>query len=192
MKRVAIGLLVVVVLGSVGFTSYRLVRYKKSSSQNKITSKTVERDKSTSTNSTPSIEKKVENSNESLSGSSPNNSPSTSSNSESILFNTSNSGERFDFSSADAFILCYNQLVNDLGSNVTKEDVYSSESKARLIYSSVGNLIISSYQFDNQIKDVIIKGEDKVSKVEGYLDGKAKVKFENGNTVIYDIIYNNH
>lgn len=190
MKRVAIGLIVVAVLGSVGFTSYKLVDYAKSKSQDKIVRENSKTDNSVQTNTTPSDEKEVENSNENPSESTSNNGASSSSDSGNIVFNTTNSSKGLDFTSADAFILSYNNLIENVGSNTTKEDVYSETNRARMTFTSVGNVVIEAYQYDGQIARVVIKGKDKSKDLEGYLGGKAKVKFEDGNTIIYDILYN--
>ncbi|MGV3076419.1 hypothetical protein ACEE21_15175 [Clostridium baratii] len=190
MKKVAIGLIVVAVLGSVGFTSYKLVDFAKSKSQDKIVSKNTETDKSVQTNTTPSVEKEVENSNEISSESTSNNGASSSSDSGNIVFNTTNSSKGLDFTSADAFILSYNNLIENVGSKTTKEDVYSETHRSRMTFTSVGNLLIEAYQYDGQIARIIIKEKDKIEDLEGYLGGKAKVKFEDGNTIIYDILYN--
>lgn len=190
MKKVAIGLILVAVLGSVGYTSYKLVDFAKSKSQDKIVSEKSENDKSVQTNTTPTTEKEVENSNENSSESTPNNGASSTSDSGSIVFNKTNSSKGLDFSSADAFILSYNNLIENVGSDTTKEDIYSSTNRARMTVTSVGNVVIEAYQYDGQIARVLIKGKDKSKDMEGYLGGKAKVKFEDGNTVIYDILYN--
>lgn len=191
MKRFAIGLLVVSLLGAVGYTSYSLVSFAKSKADNEINSQQLESDKTVDTNDTETQEKEVENSKENSSESTLNNSSSTTSDSSRPATIPTNNDQFLDFSSADAFILSYNNLVSDVGSSVTKEDVFSEASKSWLVNATVGNLSIFSYQFDGLIKEIYIQGEDKVSDIEGLLNGKAKVKYENGNTIIYDFSHNN-
>lgn len=190
MKKVAIGLIMAVVLGSVGYTSYKLVNFAKSKSDNKIISEKIENEKTVQSDATPSTEKEVENSNEKPPENTQNNSESSSSDSGNIVFNSTDKSKGLDFSSSDAFILSYNTLIDEVGSDVKKEDMYSSESRARMILSSVGNVVVEAYQFDGQISRVIIKGKDLTKEIEGYLGGNAKVKYEDGNTIIHSIKYN--
>ena len=189
MKRVAIGLIMAVVLGSVGYTSYKLVSFAKSKSDNKIVSEKIESAKPVQSEVAQDSEKEVENSKENSSEIPQNNGESSSSDSENIVFNTSDKSKGLDFSSADAFILSYNNIVENVGSDVSSEDVYSSTNRARMTISKVGNLVVEAYQYDGQIARVIIKGKDKSKDIEGYLGGKAKVKYDGSDTILYDILY---
>lgn len=189
MKKVAIGVTGLLVVGSLGFTAYRLVSSAKSKAENVIINEKIESSKTSNSDIDETTKETVYNSNENSLESTLNNSPSTTSAQGNVLFNYSESDEYLNFSSADAFILSYNSLVDDVGTDISREDVFSTTSKARMVYSKVGNIVVEAYQFDGQINSVIITGKNVVDKVEGYLNGKAEVKFEDGNTVIYNINY---
>ena len=52
--------------------------------------------------------------------------------------------------------------------------------------------LVKRHIFDDSLKEIYIIGEDRVSEISRVLDGKANVKFENGDTVIYNIMYNDN
>lgn len=190
MKRVAIGLVLIMVLGSVGFTSYKLVGFIKAKSDNKINSEKFESDKSASSTGYDTPEKEVYNSNENLSESTSNNSLNTTSDSKRPYVSPTNNNAYLDVSSPEAFILSYNNLVKDIGSSVSKQDIFSSTDRLWLVETTVGNLVISNYQYNGKISSIVIKGENREEEMRGLLKGEAQVKYENGNTFIFD--FNNN
>lgn len=190
MKRVAIGLVLIMVLGSVGFTSYKLVGFIKAKSDNKINSEKFESDKIASSTGDDTSEKEVYNSNENLSESTSNNSLNTTSDSERPYVSPTNNNAYLDVSSPEAFILSYNNLVKDIGSSVSKQDIFSSTDRLWLVETTVGNLVISNYQYNGKISSIVIKGENREEEMRGLLKGEAQVKYENGNTFIFD--FNNN
>lgn len=192
MKKVAIGLTLLAVLGCVGYTSYSLVSFAKSKSEKAISSEKTESAKTAISENVTSTEKEVENSNEISPESTSNNAPSSSSQDGNNLYFPTEKTEMLNFESADAFILSYNALIEDVGGDVTREKEFSDINKAMLSYTYVGNITVVAYDFDGSLKEIIIKDKDVSDEVEKYLDGKAEVKYENGNTIISVLITNGY
>lgn len=192
MKRAVIGFGVVVAVGVVGYMSFSLVKFGKAITSKEISTPKVENAKSPGSEYLESEEKEGEISDENSLDDVPNRGANPTSDDLRPISDSTNNDEYLDFSSADSFILSYNNLINNVGSSVTKQDTFSSASKAWLVNTKVGNLSIFSYQFDDSLKEIYIIGEDRVSEISRVLDGKANVKFENGDTVIYNIMYNDN
>lgn len=192
MKRVVIGFVVVVAAGVVGYMSFSLVKLGKSISSKEINTSKVENVKPPSSEYLDSGEKEGEILNENSLDDVPNRGANPTSDELRPIVDSTNNNEYLDFSSTDSFILSYNNLINDVGSSITRQDTFSSSSKAWLVNTKVGNLSIFSYQFDGSLKEIYIVGEDRVSEISRVLDGKANVKFENGDTIIYNIMYNDN
>lgn len=192
MKRVAIGFVVVVAVGVVGYMSFSLVKLGKSISSKEINTSKVENVKPPSSEYLDSEEKEGEILNENSLDDVPNRGANPTSDELRPIVDSTNNNEYLDFSSTDSFILSYNNLINDVGSSITRQDTFSSSSKVWLVNTKVGNLSIFSYQFDGSLKEIYIVGEDRVSEISRVLDGKANVKFENGDTIIYNIMYNDN
>lgn len=188
MKRVAIGLIITAVVACVGYTSYSLVRFAKEKAQDKIVSEKVESSETGNSKDTQSTGKEVENSKENSSESTPNNVPSTPSPEDYSSIEYEKEYElpegEFDFSSPDAFFLSYNTLVDKIGTDVTKKSIRSEYYKAAMTISSVGDVEVWSYQHDNSIRIIYIKGKDVTEEVRRHINGTAKVSYENGNTII--------
>lgn len=192
MKRAVIGFGVVVAVGVVGYMSFSLVKFGKAITSKEINTPKVENAKSSGSEYLESEEKEGEILGENSLDDVPNRGANPTSDDLRPISDSTNNDEYLDFSSADSFILSYNNLINNVGSSVTKQDTFSSASKAWLVNTKVGNLSIFSYQFDDSLKEIYILGEDRVSEISRVLDGKANVKFENGDTVIYNIMYNDN
>lgn len=192
MKRAVIGFGVVVAVGVVGYMSFSLVKFGKAITSKEINTPKVENAKSSGSEYLESEEKEGEILGENSLDDVPNRGANPTSDDLRPISDSTNNDEYLDFSSADSFILSYNNLINNVGSSVTKQDTFSSASKAWLVNTKVGNLSIFSYQFDDSLKEIYIIGEDRVSEISRVLDGKANVKFENGDTVIYNIMYNDN
>ena len=192
MKRAVVGFVVVVAVGVVGYMSFSLVKFGKSITSKEINTSKAENVKSPSSEYLESEEKEGELLDENSLDDAPNRGANPTSDDLRPISDSTNNDEYLDFSSADSFILSYNNLINNVGSSVTKQDTFSSASKAWLVNTKVGNLSIFSYQFDDSLKEIYIIGEDRVSEISRVLDGKANVKFENGDTVIYNIMYNDN
>lgn len=192
MKRAVIGFGVVVAVGVVGYMSFSLVKFGKAITSKEINTPKVENAKSPGSEYLESEEKEGEILGENSLDDVPNRGANPTSNDLRPISDSTNNDEYLDFSSADSFILSYNNLINNVGSSVTKQDTFSSASKAWLVNTKVGNLSIFSYQFDDSLKEIYIIGEDRVSEISRVLGGKANVKFENGDTVIYNIMYNDN
>lgn len=192
MKRAVVGFVVVVAVGVVGYMSFSLVKFGKSITSKEINTSKAENVKSPSSEYLESEEKEGEILDENSLDDVPNRGANPTSDDLRPISDSTNNDEYLDFSSADSFILSYNNLINNVGSSVTKQDTFSSASKAWLVNTKVGNLSIFSYQFDDSLKEIYIIGEDRVSEISRVLDGKANVKFENGDTVIYNIMYNDN
>lgn len=188
MKRVAIGIIITAVVACVGYTSYSLVSLAKEKAQDKIVSEKIESDKTGNTEGTQSTEKEVENSNENSSESTSNNVPSTPSPTDYSTIEYEKEYElpegEFDFTSPDAFILSYNTLVDNVGTDVTKQSIRSDYYKAAMTITSVGDVEVWSYQHDNSIRIIYIKGKDATEEVRRHINGTAKVSYEDGNTII--------
>jgi len=191
MKRVVIGVIASILVASVGYTSYSLVSFAKEKAQDKIISEKFESSKTGNTEGTQSIEKEVENSKEISSESTPNNVPSIPSPTDYSTIEYEKGYElpegELDFTSPDAFILSYNTLVDKVGTDVTKQSIRSDYYKSAMTITSVGNVEVWSYQHDNSIRIIYIKGKDKTKEVRGHINGTAKVLYEDGNTVIDSI-----
>lgn len=192
MKRAVIGFGVVVAVGVVGYMSFSLVKFGKAITSKEINTPKVENAKSPGSEYLESEEKEGEILGENSLDDVPNRGANPTSDDLRPISDSTNNDKYLDFSSADSFILSYNNLITDVGSSVTKQDTFSSASKAWLVNTKVGNLSIFSYQFDDSLKEIYIIGEDRVSEISRVLDGKANVKFENGDTVIYNIMYNDN
>lgn len=192
MKRAVVGFVVVVAVGVVGYMSFSLVKFGKSITSKEINTPKVENAKSPGSEYLESEEKEGEILGENSLDDTPNRGANPTSDDLRPISDSTNNDEYLDFSSADSFILSYNNLINNVGSSVTKQDTFSSASKAWLVNTKVGNLSIFSYQFDDSLKEIYIIGEDRVSEISRVLDGKANIKFENGDTVIYNIMYNDN
>lgn len=192
MKRAVVGFVVVVAVGVVGYMSFSLVKFGKSITSKEINTSKVENVKSPGSEYLESEEKEGEILGENSLDDVPNRGANPTSDDLRPISDSTNNDEYLDFSSADSFILSYNNLINNVGSSVTKQDTFSSASKAWLVNTKVGNLSIFSYQFDDSLKEIYIIGEDRVSEISRVLDGKANVKFENGDTIIYNIMYNDN
>lgn len=192
MKRAVIGFGVVVAVGVVGYMSFSLVKFGKSITSKEINTSKAENVKSPSSEYLESEEKEGEILDENSLDDAPNRGANPTSDELRPIIDSTNNDEYLDFSSTDSFILSYNNLITDVGSSVTKQDTFSSASKAWLVNTKVGNLSIFSYQFDDSLKEIYIIGENRVSDISRVLDGKANVKFENGDTIIYNIMYNDN
>lgn len=192
MKRAVVGFVVVVAVGVVGYMSFSLVKFGKSITSKEINTSKVENVKSPGSEYLESEEKEGEILGENSLDDVPNRGANPTSDDLRPISDSTNNDEYLDFSSADSFILSYNNLINNVGSSVTKQDTFSSASKAWLVNTKVGNLSIFSYQFDDSLKEIYIIGEDRVSEISRVLDGKANGKFENGDTIIYNIMYNDN
>ena len=192
MKRAVIGFGVVVAVGVVGYMSFSLVKFGKAITSKEINTPKVENAKSSGSEYLESEEKEGEILGENSLDDVPNRGANPTSDDLRPISDSTNNDEYLDFSSADSFILSYNNLINNVGSSVTKQDTFSSASKAWLVNTKVGNLSIFSYQFDDSLKEIYIIGEDRVSEISRVLDGKANVKFENGDTIIYNIMYSDN
>ena len=192
MKRAVIGFGVVVAVGVVGYMSFSLVKFGKAITSKEINTPKVENAKSPGSEYLESEEKEGKILGENSLDDTPNRGANPTSDDLRPISDSTNNDEYLDFSSADSFILSYNNFINYVGSSVTKQDTFSSASKAWLVNTKVGNLSIFSYQFDDSLKEIYIIGEDRVSEISRVLDGKANVKFENGDTVIYNIMYNDN
>lgn len=188
MKKIAIGLVVIAVVGCVGYTSYSLVSLAKAKSENAISSEKSESAKTGDSDTTQSTEKEVENSKENSPESIPNNAPSSSSPTDYMTFDNENSDDSsekmLDFSSPDAFILSYNNLIDDIGTDVTRESIRSDYYKAAMTITSAGNVEVWSYQYDNSIRVIYIKDTDVSNEIKEHINGSETVTFEEGNTVI--------
>lgn len=194
MKKIAIGITLVAVLGCVGYTSYSLVRFAKSKSEKRISSRELENAKTANSDSVNSMENKGENSKQNSLENAQNQAPSSPSPTDYTVVQDENLREstegELDFSSPDAFILSYNTLIKKVGTDVTREDVRSEYYKAAMRLTTVDNVEVWSYQHDNSIRVIYIKGKDMTKEVREHINGTAKVFFENGNTVI-DVNINN-
>lgn len=192
MKRAVVGFVVVVAVGVVGYMSFSLVKFGKSITSKEINTSKAENVKSPSSEYLESEEKEGEILDENSLDDAPNRGANPTSDELRPIIDSTNNDEYLDFSSTDSFILSYNNLITDVGSSVTKQDTFSSASKAWLVNTKVGNLSIFSYQFDDSLKEIYIIGENRVSDISRVLNGKANVKFENGDTIIYNIMYNDN
>lgn len=174
-----------------GYTAFKLVSYTRSKVENVINSK-----KQESINRadgkhyfSDEIEGYIEN--EKLQEEAEKNAPSIPSADEYYTIENENSdeteGKMLDLSSSDAFILSYNNLVDKVGVDVSRESVRSEYYKAAMYISTVGNVEVWSYQLDGTIRKIYIRGKDVTKKVGKYLDENIQVVYENGDTVI-DVI----
>lgn len=171
MKKVAIGILLTVVVASVGFASYKLVGYAKYKTQKSIDSNISKNSKTANEESTSNIEKEGENSNENSAESSSKNGVSSSSSKEIKGSNNLKSNEKLDFSSSDAFFESYERLVAHLDGALGVEKYQSTSKRAFMIAYTKGDVSVYTYAYDNSIDEVEVKnGEKYIDKLKECID----------------------
>lgn len=164
MKRVAIGLIIVTVLGGLGTTAFKMVKWGKHVSQ----SVEVKEEQKAKEEKEKEEEKNI-----------------------TIIDDDSKEEESLNFTSALEFIKSYNKYIDSIGYDYKVNSYYVESARTQMRVSEFENMSIICYE-DTSIYKVIIKGRSLKSKLEGYMHGvKAEIEEVGGNTIISNITINN-